>query len=140
MATINAKKFLYIVNTLKSLIQLNSELCWASIDIEVKISIMTNNVCKKFNLLLPQKYFLELVNPTKHKPKFIDIYKDIDMLIDNLNIFVAKNADHILVLGTLFLIRSQAYIDWEPAVNLAMACQSANNSQIAVAKVLKKNR
>ena len=123
---------------------MNGKFCKAIIDTRAKINVITKDVQEKFDLPMRIRPDLKLVSHTSHKQKFLEVCKDIDIAIKDVvscqNIFVVDNADHVLVLDTLFLIKARACMDWDTTGNLTITCQSPDASRTAITRVLRKDK
>ena len=105
---------------------------------------MTEDVRERFDLPMRIGPDLKLVSHTGHKREFLGVCEDVDVAIGGVvscqNIFVVDSADHVLVLGTPFLIKARACMDWDTTGNLTMTCQSPDASRTAVTRVLRKDK
>ena len=76
---------------------------------------MTKEVRERFDLPIRMGPALRLISHTSHKREFIGVCEDVDVAIGGVvttqNIFVVNSVDHLLVLGTPFLIKLRACID-----------------------------
>ena len=144
LGTAEAEQRLYVANTPKAIVRLNGEFCKALIDTGAEINVMTEEIREIFDLPILVGPALRLISHSGHKREFLGVCEDVDVTIGGVvscqNIFVVDSADHVLVLGTPFLIKSRASMDWDTAGNLTMTCQSTDATRTAVTKVLKKDR
>ena len=131
---------LYVAKTPRAVIRLNGELCKALIDTGAEINVMTEEARDRCNLPIRMEPNLRLISHTGHRRDFIGVCEDVDVSVGGAvtkqNIFVVDSADHVLVLGTPFIIKSQARMDWDHNGCLVMTCYSSDGTSTAVSKVL----
>ena len=85
----------------------NSSKVTVLLDMGAKINVMTKKLIEDTNLVMKQGPKLELVLYTGHSCPFLDLYKDMEVVIGRLKtkypIFVVETGDHDLILSQPFL-------------------------------------
>ena len=132
----------YVASTPKTKVRLNNNFCRALINTGAEINVMTNEVRKKFNLPMRPAPALQLISHTGHRRDFLGVCEEIDVSIGRVttkqHIFVVNSVDHVLVLGTPFLIRMRASMAWDSTRDFQMICYSEDATQMAVTNVMKR--
>ena len=102
---------------------------------------MTNEVRRKFDLPMRPAPARQLISHTGHRQEFLGVCKEVDVSIGGVttkqHIFVVNNADHVLVLGTPFLIKMRASMAWDSTGDLQMMCYSEDVTRMAVTNVMR---
>ena len=101
---------------------------------------MTEEAQDRFDLPVRLDPVLWLISHTGYRQDFVGVCENVNVSVGGVttkqNIFVVDIANHVLVLGTLFMIKAQAQMDWDSNGHLIMTCHLPDGHSTAVCKIL----
>ena len=119
---------------------LNGEFCKTLINTEAEINVMIKKIQERLNLPIQLDSTLRLISHSEHKQNFIGIYEDINITIGDIttqqHIFIVDSANHILIFGIPFMIKTRARMDWNVNDYMIITCYSSDDFWIAISKIL----
>ena len=139
-----SNKKLYVASTPHTQVHLNKEICKALIDTGTEINVMIEEAQDQFNLPVRLDPALWLISHTGYRWNFVGVYKNVNVSVGGVttkqNIFVVNSINHVLILGTPFMIKAQARMDWDSSGHLIMICHLLDGYSMAVCKVLNRDQ
>ena len=102
----------YVISTPRAPVRFNTEARYeALLDTGAEINVMTKEVAMRENLPIRANPLLKMVSHTGHRRDFIGVCEDVLVNIGGMKtrvpIFIVDGADHQLVLGQPFFIKSR---------------------------------